>query len=118
MPHQPVWPVNLFQLAERQALRLLCVDVRAPRTGDVELTTGSGINTLTAPVRLESQFEIGGASEDDFEQMARLLIRCWPNVLLVWRNKAHRWPTCLTPPTRLMYEALWQKVKDIRNYAH
>ncbi|KAG8793782.1 hypothetical protein FRC12_001636 [Ceratobasidium sp. 428] len=74
MPHQPVWPVDLLQLAERPALQVLCVDVKRISTGNVKLTTGFETDASATPVQLESQFDIEGASEDEVEEMARSVL--------------------------------------------
>ncbi|KAG8792860.1 hypothetical protein FRC12_004660 [Ceratobasidium sp. 428] len=112
MPFQHVRPNTLLQLAKREALRLLRVEVLAPQLGEEVLTDETAVNGSTAPMRLEGQFDMRETGEHTVETMARLLLYCWPSVSLVWRNRLENWP--LEDPSQAAYIALLAKVSELR----
>ncbi|KAG8793169.1 hypothetical protein FRC12_003679 [Ceratobasidium sp. 428] len=115
MPYECVRPAILLQLARRQALRHLHVEVQSPQPGDEVPTGEMEVNDSTAMVELNSQFVMEDTGEHTIETMARFLLRCWPSVSLVWYNRAQRWP--FPEPSRAAYSALLAKVNQLRDSA-
>ncbi|KAG8718456.1 hypothetical protein FRC09_012642 [Ceratobasidium sp. 395] len=113
IPFQHVRPNTLLQLAKREALRLLRVELLAPQLGEEVLTDETAVNGSTAPMRLEGQFDMRETGEHTVATMARLLLYCWPSVSLVWRNRLENWP--LAEPSRAAYIALLAKVNELRD---
>ncbi|KAG8795554.1 hypothetical protein FRC12_012993 [Ceratobasidium sp. 428] len=112
MPYQRVRPNTLLQLAERRALRLLRVEIQAPRPGEEVSTEDMTVNVSTVPMQLEGLFDVGETG-DTVETMARFLLYCWPNVSLVWRDRAENWP--LEGPSHTPYIALMAKINALRD---
>ncbi|KAG8694406.1 hypothetical protein FRC09_009869 [Ceratobasidium sp. 395] len=71
MPFECVRPAILLQLAKRQALRHLHVEVQAPQPGDEVLTGEMEVNDSTGMMQLESQFGLKETGEHTIETMAR-----------------------------------------------
>ncbi|KAG8725131.1 hypothetical protein FRC09_008143 [Ceratobasidium sp. 395] len=113
IPYQHVRPNTLLRLAKRGALQHLRVEVQAPQPGEELLADEMRVNDPTAPMQLEGQFDMEKASEHTIETMARLLLQCWPNVSLVWRNRVeHR---AFEEPSRAAYIALLAKIRELRD---
>ncbi|KAG8717234.1 hypothetical protein FRC08_007933 [Ceratobasidium sp. 394] len=115
VPHQPTLPSDLLELAEHGSLQVLCADLTGPPE-DVNAMASNciGGSAPATGVRLESQFELSDLPADKSRDFARFLLRCWPDVTLVWRNKVHEWPASIQPPNRNGYEMLMRVVDELR----
>ncbi|KAG8699179.1 hypothetical protein FRC08_005458 [Ceratobasidium sp. 394] len=114
IPYQRTGPLDFLELAKHEQLQVLCVYIRPPREDDLGVMTGQTTGSSAKGVRLESQCNLMDVPTETMRDLARFLLRCWPDVTLVWRNSAHRWPPSIQPPSRDGYDALANEINELR----
>ncbi|KAG8718005.1 hypothetical protein FRC09_013318 [Ceratobasidium sp. 395] len=70
-PYQPAWPTDLVQLAERETLQVLHVDIKPPRDSDLDAMADTPTSRSAAPLRLESQFDLDAVPRPEVVELAR-----------------------------------------------
>ncbi|KAG8792850.1 hypothetical protein FRC12_004650 [Ceratobasidium sp. 428] len=115
LPHQPAWPTDLVQLAQRKTLRVLSVDIKPPRQIDSDAMADTHPSPRpVAPFCLKSQFNLGSVGLPQINELARPLFKCWPDLTLEWHGPVSGWSS-IEEPTREGLELLMQGVEEARS---